>query len=68
MEKPECHFGYTREQVKRIMGDHMNAFEHWARGSTMPICVGGNGCRVAHGDVTYSVDLENFLLGYKLLD
>ena len=73
LPSPDCRYGYTRAQVKAIMGARAAAFDEWMYGSTMMLCDGlayvhetGQyvpDCPTAHGVVTYCEDVERFLAG-----
>jgi hypothetical protein len=78
LEKPECRFGYTEEQIKRILGYRINMFHKFMVGQTMAICDGklfdeatgqyvGSNCG-PHGSITYAVDLHQFLANLPPLD
>jgi hypothetical protein len=79
VEKPICKYGYTREQIRRMLGDDTDNFTRWMYGATMTLCEGKeynhltgeyepccNG--VAHGPVVYPWDLETYLRGLDPLD
>ena len=57
LPEPKCKWGYTEEQVADIMGDRLNEFRKWNRGSTMVSCWDH------HGSITYVEDVANFLRG-----
>jgi len=78
MPEAECTFGYTDEQVTRVMGARLYDFRKWMRGQTGGICDGmewsyekneyeKTGCG-PHGYVTYRQDVERFLLGLPMVD
>ena len=75
---PECVLGYPRAQIAKIVGDRLDAFDHWMRGQTAAICDGKRydheareyqptGCG-PHGVVIYPWDVENFLNGGPICD
>ena len=78
LEKPECKYEYTEEQVNRILGPRADDFHKWARGQTRAICDGREydyllkiyklSCCGPHGLITYKCDLEQFLGGGRPLD
>jgi hypothetical protein len=68
LEPPACRYGYTDEQVERIVGDQIDAFNHWMAGQTLAVCDGTGRCRKAHGTITYQIDLLRFLDGHTPLD
>lgn len=65
--KPECTFGYTDEQVTRIMGARLYDFRRWIDGQTGGVCDGEGDCG-PHGFVTPRQDVERFLLGLPVVD
>lgn len=64
---PECTFGYTDEQVTRIMGARLYDFRKWMQNLSMTVCDGEEGCG-PHGGVTFRQDVERFLLGFPMVD
>lgn len=78
MEKPNCHLGYTYEQLQDILGSRLDEFSHWMVGQTMSICEGQQynyekkdyeptNCG-PHGMVVYPWDLQRFLHGKPVID
>lgn len=65
--KPECTFGYTDEQVTRIMGARLYDFRRYMDGITGTVCDGEEGCG-PHGVITYRQDVERYLLGLPVVD
>ena len=75
---PECQYGYTEEQLSTILGERIDAFNHWMRGQTMSICDGrrydydkgeyeDTGCG-PHGVITYRWDVQRFIDGRPIVD
>ena len=74
---PACPWGYTIDQVERIMGDRLREFQQWNRGSTLMLCAGleynhetkeyqPNSCApTGHGTIIYEVDVVRFLRGMR---
>lgn len=70
---PQCRHGYTRAQVREIMGSRVDEFDRWMYGSTQVLCTGRayvhetrqyvTDCGVKHGTVTFSSDVARFLAG-----
>lgn len=76
---PECKYGYTSQQLEKILGVLLPKFDKWMEGQTMCICDGRrynvetrqyepSECSVPHGTVVYPWDLERFLLKLPPLD
>lgn len=76
---PECEYGYTRSQLKLIMGCRITAFDFWMNGQTGVICEGRKwnyetheyeeACHgIAHGMVVYKSDVQRFLAGKPVID
>lgn len=79
LQPPECEYGYTRGQLKIILGSRLPDFDKWMNGQTGAICEGRSydhetskyviSCGgVAHGMVVYSSDLQRFLTGKPVID
>lgn len=78
LAEPACKYGYTDEQITRIMGARLYDFQKWMHGQTGAICDGAEfnyetnqheatGCG-PHGYITYRQDVERFLLGLPVVD
>ena len=74
----QCKYGYTRDEIEALVGDRIDAFNHWMRGQTGSICDGQlydhdkreyypSGCG-PHGPVVYEHDVRQFLRGGRPLD
>lgn len=72
-EEPACQYGYTADQIERIMGTRLEAFWRWHQGQTGAICDGRvwiamaqsyapSGCG-PHGPVVYPIDVSRFMEG-----
>lgn len=79
IEKPECAWGYTTQQLRRILGSHFDDFGRWMRGQTMTLCNGQKynhdteeyeeACGgVSHGGVVYPWDLGRYLNNLPVID
>lgn len=79
LPRPTCPYGYTAADLQTILGDRLDAFDHWMRGQTMMLCDGRawnsttaryepTSCRTPHGPVVYPWDLEQFLAKLPPLD
>lgn len=77
--KPECEWGYTENQVRKLTGDRYQEFLEWMNGQTRSLCDGRQfnhklsryeqACNgVAHGSITYPWDVERFLKGLPIID
>jgi hypothetical protein len=72
LEKPECVYGYTHEQIKRMLNDEqLKEFDAYMVGKTVPVCavtplipIRGESKPYCgpHGLCVYPVDFEVFLL------
>lgn len=69
---PECKAGYTRDQVREILGDNLDEFDEFMVGQTQSVCDGqiwnhdemtcqDSDCG-PHGVVTYGIDIKRFLV------
>lgn len=78
MPPKSCEGGYTRDDLERLLGERLAAFDSWMRGQTMGICDGRRydhgrreyeptGCG-PHGPVAYSHDVKRFLSGGSVVD
>ena len=77
-EQPACSYGYTTEQIARIMGTRLGSFYRWYRGQTGAICDGRIWVPQArayapsncgpHGAVVYAHDVEGFMMGLPNVD
>lgn len=75
---PSCRYGYTRDDLGRLLGARLPEFDSWMRGQTLGICDGREydyaafaycetGCG-PHGVVAYRHDVRRFLGGAGPLD
>ena len=73
MQKPECHFGYTDEQLKEMFGPTLYiSFWHWMKSKPYVVCDGleydpdynkfTEVCKIEHGDVVKTTDVELFCI------
>jgi len=80
-EPPACPYGYTKEQIERIVGSaRLEEFNLWMTGQTMTLCEGRsynhekreyveNACaNDPHGAVVYTHDLRRFVAGLPVID
>lgn len=78
LPKPKCKYGFTEEQIRKIMGAHLLRFQAWISGQTGAICDNRDydheakeykpsGCG-PHGFIIYEHDVRRFLAGGPNLD
>lgn len=78
LPSPDCETGYTRDQLREILGNRFEEFDGWMYGQTVALCEGRKWNYYTkeyeetdcgpHGPVVYSWDLKRFLDGRPIID
>ncbi len=58
---PSCEAGFTKADLRAMLGDHYPKFTFWMAGRTCTVCTGRKPCTEAHGIVHAAFDVSMFV-------